>query len=39
MWALPAVRCMQGITFRSGKVIPQTDLYSELESSQLVLLY
>lgn len=30
IWQLPAVRCMRGITFHYGKVIPETGLYSEL---------
>lgn len=28
---LPAVRCMRGRPFQSGKVIPQAALYSELQ--------
>lgn len=34
IWPLPAVRCMWGITFHSGKVIPEVGLHSELQSFQ-----
>lgn len=39
IWQLPAGRCMWGITAHSGKVIPETGLYSELQCMQLKLLY
>lgn len=39
IWQLPAVRCMWGITLHSGKVIPETVLYSELQYIQFKLLY